>query len=181
MKDFEIIVYGRGGQGAKTCAQLIAESALIDGKYIQAFPEYGPERRGAPVRSFVRISDKPIRIHEPISTPDVVMVLDDKLFNNISALKEFNSTYIINTTKNKEDFKDLNKSKEIYTIDGSSISQELIKINNPSTVLIGRLIKITNIVTLDSVKNIIKKEFEKKGKLEVIEPNIKCLEKGYNY
>ncbi|MDD4469413.1 MAG: 2-oxoacid:acceptor oxidoreductase family protein, partial [Acholeplasmataceae bacterium] len=95
--------------------------------------------------------------------------------------KEFNSTYIINTTKNKEDFKDLNKSKEIYTVDGSSISQELIKINNPSTVLIGVLIKITNIVTLESVKNIIKKEFEKKGKLEVIEPNIKCLEKGYNY
>ena len=179
-ENFEIIVYGRGGQGAKTCAQLIAESALIDEKYIQAFPEYGPERRGAPVRSFVRISDKPIRIHEPISNPDVVMVLDDKLFNSISNLKDFNCAYIINTKKSKEDFKDL-RNKEIYTIDGSSISQELIKINNPSTALIGMLIKITNIVTLDAVKNIIKKEFEKKGKLEIIEPNIKCLEKGHNY
>jgi len=179
MKNFEIIVYGRGGQGAKTCAQLIAESALIDGKYIQAFPEYGPERRGAPVRSFVRISDKPIRIHEPISNPNVVMVLDDNLFSSISNLKDFNSIYLINTKKNKDDFKEI-KSKELFTIDGSSISQELIKINNPSTVLIGKLIKITNIVKINSVKDVITKEFEKKGKLEVIKPNIECLEKGYN-
>jgi pyruvate ferredoxin oxidoreductase gamma subunit len=182
MKNIEIIIYGRGGQGAKTCAQIIAESALIEGYNIQAFPEYGPERRGAPVRSFVRLSNKEIRSHNPITNPDLVIILDSGLFDVMEDLKNFKSIYLINTNKNKIDFKNIIKNtNEIYTIDGSKIALEEIKINNSNIVLIGSFIKIFNdIIKLNSVKKIIEKTFKKKNKEYLIKTNYNCLEKGYN-
>lgn len=183
MKDtFEIMIYGRAGLGAKTCAQLIADSALFDGKVVQAFPEYGPERRGAPVRSFVRISDKHIRVHEPITEPDLVIVIDSGLFKVLPALSKFDCSYIINSNNDKMYFKKFIKDeKKINVIDGSKISLELLKINNPNSVLIGAFVKLFKKIKYYSVEESIKKEFEKKGKKEVIEPNLLCLKKGFDY
>ncbi|MDZ7377543.1 MAG: 2-oxoacid:acceptor oxidoreductase family protein [candidate division KSB1 bacterium] len=103
----EVRWHGRGGQGAKTAALLLAEAAIAEGKYGQAFPEYGPERTGAPVRGFTRISDEPIRIHSAIQNPDVVIVLDQTLLDTIDVTEgtKPNSILIFNTTMTKEEIK----------------------------------------------------------------------------
>lgn len=182
MDNLEIIIYGRGGLGAKTCAQILAESALLSGKEVQAFPEYGPERRGAPVRAFVRISDKHIRVHEPITKPDLVIVIDDGLFSVMPELSGFDCDYIINTDKKKEEFKKFIKnSKKINVIDGSKISLEFLKLNNPNAVLIGAFVKLFKTIKYSSVEISIKTEFEKKGKEDVVLANLMCLKKGYDY
>lgn len=180
-ENFEIIIYGRGGLGAKTCAQLIADSALLDGKVVQAFPEYGPERRGAPVRSFVRISNKQIRVHEPITNPDLVIVIDCGLFSVIPTLSKFDCNYIINSDKDKAFFKKFLKEEKINIIDGSKISLELLKINNPNAVLIGAFVKLFGVIKYSSVEESIKAEFEKKGKINFIQPNLSCLKEGFEY
>ena len=176
MNNVEIIVCGRGGLGAKTCAQVIAESALLAGKEIQAFPEYGPERRGAPVRAFVRISDKPIRTSSTITNPSFVIVIDPGLFSVMPELNNHVCPIIVNTNKDKKEFKV--KTKDLYLIDASKISLEQLKSNNPNMVLIGVLLKLTNIIKFEDVKKVIEEEFTKKNKKELIEPNIACLKAG---
>lgn len=179
MDKTEIIVYGRGGLGAKTCAQVIAESALMSGKEIQAFPEYGPERRGAPVRAYVRISDKPIRTSSTIKEPSFVIVIDAGLFTVMPELNGFTCPIIVNTKKDKKEFK--TKTKNLYLIDASKISQEQLKSNNPNMVLIGVLLKLISIIKFEDVKKVIEEEFTKKNKKELIEPNVNCLKKGKDY
>ena len=176
MVNTEIIVYGRGGLGAKTCAQVIAEAALLAGKEIQAFPEYGPERRGAPVRAFVRISDKPIRTSSTITEPNFVIVIDPGLFSVMPELNNYTCPIIVNTNKDKKEFKV--KTKEIYVVDATKISLEQLKSNNPNMVLIGVLLKLTKVIRFEDVKKVIEDEFTKKNKKELIEPNINCLKIG---
>jgi pyruvate ferredoxin oxidoreductase gamma subunit len=181
---FEISIYGRGGQGAKTCAQIIAESSMLSDNYIQGFPEYGPERRGAPVRSFVRISNKKIRVHEPITNPDIVIVIDDGLFDLKEELRNFSCPIIINT--NKKTFSKT-KSKKLFLIDGSKIAMKNIKINNPNIILIGILakyletIKKSKLLKYKKIEEAITIEFKKKDKEYIIKPNLKCLKEGYEY
>lgn len=180
METLKISIYGRGGQGAKTCSQIIAEGALFSGKYIQAFPEYGPERRGAPVKSFVRISNKPIRTHEPITKPDIVLIIDGNLINVLEEIKEYTCPIIVNTNKEVS----FVKSKEIYKIDGTKISLEEIKINNPNIVLIGTLLKYLKNKDLDFIKykdiqKVITETFKNKRKEHFIEPNLNCLKRGF--
>ncbi len=178
--ELKITIYGRGGQGAKTCAQILAEAGMEARKFIQAFPEYGPERRGAPVKAFVRISDKQIRSHEPIKNPDFVIIIDGNLANVLEEINLYTCPVIINTNKKINKL----KSKENCLIDGTKISLEEIKINNPNIVLIGVLLKILekkkiNILKYKDVEKIIQKIFSKKGKEHLIKPNINCLKKGY--
>jgi pyruvate ferredoxin oxidoreductase gamma subunit len=185
-KNYEIIIYGRGGQGAKTCAQIIAEGGMYSGNKIQGFPEYGPERRGAPVRSFVRISNKPIRIHEPVTNPDCVIVIDSKLFDIKEELKNFNCPYIINSAEDPKIYKNKIKSKKVYLVNGSKIAREEIKINNPNIVLIGSLLKLLKkekkekLINYKKVEETIKNTFIKKGKEHLVKPNINCLKKGFD-
>lgn len=179
--ELKITIYGRGGQGAKTCAQIIAEAGMEAGKYIQAFPEYGPERRGAPVKAFVRVSGKEIRTHEPILNPDVVIVIDGNLINVLDEIKKYTCPIVINTNK---DIDKKIKSKEIYFIDGTKISLEEIKINNPNVVLIGSLLRILkekkiNVLKYKDVEKTIKNMFIKKRKEHFVVPNINSLKKGY--
>ena len=123
-KIFEIIIYGRGGQGAKTTAEIIAQGALLEDKFVQAFPEFGPERSGAPVQTFVRISDKPVKTREPVLNPDCFMVLDETLlgvFGDFDKLSE-NSFLIINTQKSEEEILKINIPTGIpyvFTLDDS--------------------------------------------------------------
>ena len=131
MKDLiEIRWHGRGGQGAKTASLLLADAAFNTGKYIQGFPEYGPERMGAPITAYNRISTSPIRVHSNIYEPDYVVVVDDTLLSAVdvtSGLKE-DGAILINTTKSIEEIKPLLKgyNGSVYTIDARKISEEAL-------------------------------------------------------
>jgi pyruvate ferredoxin oxidoreductase gamma subunit len=176
--NLNIIIYGRGGLGAKTLAQILGESLLLDGYNVLAFPEYGPERRGAPVKAFVRISKDKIRMHEPITNPDCVIVIDANLLSTLHGTKDYDAIYIVNTDK-KEIKKDLNK-KKAYFVSATKISLEKTKENNPNMVLLGVLCKLFNI-NLQIISKTIEEEFKKKGKENLVKPNLECLKAGYEY
>ncbi|MFH0763623.1 MAG: 2-oxoacid:acceptor oxidoreductase family protein [Candidatus Omnitrophota bacterium] len=182
----EIRWHGRGGQGAKTAALLFADAALAQGKYVQAFPEYGPERMGAPVASFDRISSKPIVLHSGVINPDIVIVLDPTLIDTVDIKEGIpdNGTIIINTEKLPADIKKelgISGSIKIYTVDASTISKETIGREIPNTPMLGALIKATGILDFNGMVEDTRKKLEKKfkSKPEVIEGNIKAIERAY--
>ena len=183
----EIRWHGRGGQGAKTAALLLGDAALASGKYIQAFPEYGPERMGAPVASFNRISSKPILLHSGVTNPDVVVVLDPTLIESVNITEGVpdGGTILINTDKSPRDIArelGLKGGIKLFTVDASTISKETIGRDIPNTPMLGALIKATGILDfkemLEDTKGKLQKKF--KSKPEVIEGNLKAIERAYN-
>ena len=178
----EIRWHGRGGQGAKTASLLLADAAFNTGKYIQGFPEYGPERMGAPITAYNRISQTPITIHSNIYEPDYVVVVDDTLLESVdvtSGLKE-TGAIVINTTKSADYLKKALKgySGEIYTIDARKISEEALGKYFPNTPMLAAIVKVSKIMTddelLEDMKGSFKHKFAKKP--EVIDGNMKALE-----
>ncbi len=188
MKDLvEIRWHGRGGQGAKTAALLFADSALSSGKYIQAFPEYGPERMGAPVTSFNRLSSKPILLHSGVINPDIVTVLDPTLMETVDVTEGMSQggVLIINTNKSSDEVRkefNIASSIKIYTVNASLISQETIGRDIPNTPMLGALVKVTGILDFKEMLEDMRRKLEKKfkSKPEVIEGNIKAIERSYN-
>ena len=183
---FEIRYHGRGGQGAKTVALLFAEAALSTGKYVQAFPEYGPERMGAPVQSFNRLSDEPITLHCAVTTPSIVVVLDPTLIDTVKVTEGLpdDGSIIVNTNLPASEMRkklDLKKAK-VYTIDASKIAQETIGLNIPNTPMMGALVKIVGFLELDGVladtRNKLQKKFAHKP--EVIDGNIESIKRAYH-
>lgn len=178
----EIRWHGRGGQGAKTASLLLADAAFNTGKYIQGFPEYGPERMGAPITAYNRISDKPITIHSNIYEPDYVVVVDDTLLDTVPVTAGLKSTgaIVINTTKNAEEIKKLLKGYEgkVYKIDARKISEEALGRYFPNTPMLAAIVKVAGVMTdeelLEDMKTSFKHKFAKKP--EVIDGNMKALE-----
>ena len=178
----EIRWHGRGGQGAKTASLLLADAAFNTGKYIQGFPEYGPERMGAPITAYNRISDKPITIHSNIYEPDYVVVVDDTLLESVpvtAGLKK-EGAIVINTTKSPEYLKEKLNGYDgnIYTIDARKVSEETLGKYFPNTPMLAAIVKVTGIMSdeafLEDMKGSFKHKFAKKP--EVIEGNMKALE-----
>ena len=174
----EIRWHGRGGQGAVTSIGLVAEAAINEGKFAQAFPSFGPERRGAPVLAFVRIDSKePIRIRAEITEPDVVVVLDPSLLrivNVTSGLNE-NGMLIINTKKSFQAIESEFKIKhKLATIDATKIARELLGVPITNTTMIGALIRATGVVKLESLIEPLQHRF---GRLA--ERNISAMKKAY--
>ena len=178
----EIRWHGRGGQGAKTASLLLADAAFNTGKYIQGFPEYGPERMGAPLTAYNRISDTPIRIHSNIYEPDYVVVVDDTLLESVdvtAGLKE-TGAIVINTTKSEDYLRKALKGYkgDIYTIDARKISEEALGKYFPNTPMLAAIIKVAKIMTdeelLADMEGSFKHKFAKKP--EVIDGNMKALE-----
>ena len=178
----EIRWHGRGGQGAKTASLLLADAAFNTGKYIQGFPEYGPERMGAPITAYNRISTSPIRIHSNIYEPDYVVVVDDTLLESVdvtAGLKE-TGAIIINTTKDCSELKPLLKgySGKVYTIDARKVSEEALGRYFPNTPMLASIVKVSGIMTeeefLEDMRGSFKHKFAKKP--DVIEGNMKALE-----
>ena len=166
----EIRWHGRGGQGAKTASLLLADAAFNTGKYIQGFPEYGPERMGAPITAYNRISDNPITIHSNIYEPDYVVVVDDTLLESVdvtSGLKESGAIVI------KKGY-----NGDIYTIDARKISEEALGRYFPNTPMLAAIVKVSEIMSeedfLEDMKGSFKHKFAKKP--EVIDGNMKALE-----
>ena len=178
----EIRWHGRGGQGAKTASLLLADAAFNTGKYIQGFPEYGPERMGAPITAYNRISDKPITIHSNIYEPDYVVVVDDTLLESVpvtAGLKK-EGAIVINTTKSPEYLKEKLNGYDgnIYTIDARKVSEETLGKYFPNTPMLAAIVKVTGIMSdeafLEDMKGSFKHKFAKKP--EVIDGNMKALE-----
>ncbi len=188
MKDLvELRWHGRGGQVAKTAALLFADAALASGKYIQAFPEYGPERMGAPVASFNRVSSKPILLHSGVTNPDVVVVLDPTLMESVNVVDGLpdDGALIVNTNKSTDEVKRLAKvpaNVRVFTVDASTIAKETIGKDIPNTPMLGALVKVSGWLDFNEMIQDTKKKLEKKFKTkpEVIEGNIKAIERAYN-
>jgi len=180
----EIRWHGRGGQGAKTAALLFAEAALATGKYVQGFPEYGPERMGAPVQSFNRLSDKPITLHCGITNPDYVVVLDPTLIKtvNVTAGLSDSGAIIINTEKSSDVMKkELGCRAKVFVIDASKIAKECFGKKIPNTPMMGALVKVTNFLEIVGVLEDTRKKLEKKfsHKPEIIDGNIKSIKRAF--
>ena len=183
MKDLiEIRWHGRGGQGAKTASLLLADAAFNTGKYIQGFPEYGPERMGAPITAYNRISTNPITIHSNIYEPDYVVVVDDSLLEtiNVTAGLKDDGAIVINSTKDGDYIRSKLKDYkgDIYKIDARKISMETLGKYFPNTPMLAAIVKVSKIMTdeefLNDMQGSFKHKFAKKP--EVIEGNMKALE-----
>ena len=177
----EIRWHGRGGQGAKTASLLLADAAFNTGKYIQGFPEYGPERMGAPITAYNRISTAPIRIHSNIYEPDYVVVVDDTLLEAVdvtAGLKE-TGAIVINTKKSKEYLQNILKGYKgkVYLVDAKAISEAALGKYFPNTPMLAAIVKVSNIMPeedfLKDMEGSFKHKFAKKP--EVIEGNMKAL------
>ena len=177
----EIRWHGRGGQGAKTASLLLADAAFNTGKYIQGFPEYGPERMGAPITAYNRISDTPITVHSNIYEPDYVVVVDDTLLDavDVTAGLKTSGAIVINTTKEPDEVKSKLKEYkgEIYIIDARKISMEALGKYFPNTPMLAAIVKVSKIMTdeefLSDMDGSFKHKFAKKP--EVIEGNMNAL------
>lgn len=178
----EIRWHGRGGQGTKTASLLLADAAFNTGKYIQGFPEYGPERMGAPITAYNRISDDPITVHSNIYEPDYVVVVDDTLLEtvDVTAGLKTNGAIVINTTKSEDYLKSVLKGYKgkVYTIDARKVSTQALGRYFPNTPMLAAIVKVTGIMNdedfLKDMEGSFKHKFAKKP--EVIDGNMKALE-----
>lgn len=181
----EIRWHGRGGQGAKTAALLFADAAVETGKYIQAFPEYGPERMGAPVFAFNRISDEPIMQHCGIKTPQIVVVLDPTLMETVDVtlgLPE-GGIVLVNTQKSAEEIKKQLKltTQKVYVVDASKISEDTLKRDLPNTPMLGALIKASGLLDFKAMLESVRHRLEYKfpNRPDVVDGNIEAIKRAY--
>lgn len=181
----EIRWHGRGGQGAKTASLLLAETAFDSGKFVQGFPEYGPERMGAPITAYNRISDERSSLHSNIYEPDYVVVVDATLLTAVSVTSGLKKegAIIVNTQKSPEEIKPLLEGYEgrVYTIDASSIAEdELGNRSLSNTSMLGAVITVSKVLPVDKFMADVKKSLDHKfaQKPHVIEKNMKALERG---
>jgi pyruvate ferredoxin oxidoreductase gamma subunit len=173
----EIVVYGRGGQGGVTLAELVAHAAIHEGKHAQSMPSFGPERRGAPVLAFLRVNDtERIKIRTEIAEPDVLVVLDPGLLavGDVVARLKPEGTAVINTKKSHAELKAQLGAKTVATVDAMGIAREVLGLPIVNTTMLGALIKATKIVALDSLDEPMNARFGK-----VATKNIEAMRRAF--
>ncbi len=178
----EVRWHGRGGQGVVTASDLLARASILEGKYVQHFPEFGPERRGAPVRAYTRISDEPIEVHCAVYNPDYVVVIDPTLVSNVSyimdGVKE-GGTVIVNSTKEgvpKELVEEVRKRKcRLYYVDATKIALDIFGRELFNTPMLGAFVKVSGIVKLDSVLKALEIRFSG----EILKKNVEAVRRAY--
>jgi pyruvate ferredoxin oxidoreductase gamma subunit len=179
----EIRWHARAGQGAVTAAKLVADTALELDQYIQAMPEYGPERMGAPIQAFTRLSDEPIEIHNNIEFPNVIVVLDESLLPIVDVASGLldDGTIIVNTCSAPSEVRralGLNHG-HVATVDASGISLATLKRDIPNTPMIGALAKVTGLFTLEQVADHLRHSFGKKFSEDVVNANVESVTRAY--
>ena len=180
----EIRWHARAGQGAVTAAKVVAETALSADQYMQAMPEYGPERMGAPIKAFTRISSEPIEIHNNIEFPDVVIVLDESLLDVVDVTEgvKDDGVVIINTCSPAGDVKKalgVADSVRVACVDASGIALDTIKRDIPNTPIVGALVKVTGVVDLGVFKGLLAKNLSKKFGQEMIDANYAAVDRAF--
>ncbi|HLC19214.1 MAG TPA: 2-oxoacid:acceptor oxidoreductase family protein [Thermodesulfobacteriota bacterium] len=191
----EVRWHGRAQQGVVTAAKLLGESCLRAGRYVQAFPEFGPERMGAPVRAYNRVSDEPIKLHCQVTNPRYVIIADPtligtKLSGGLEASGSVTdgaaeeAVFIVNTSKSPEEMRHAleldGRPAKVYTVDATKISIETIGRIMPNTPMLGALAKVTDVVILDDLIESFKDNYSKKYSPKVIEGNVKAMNRGYD-
>lgn len=182
----EIRWHGRAGQGVVTASELLAEAALKDDKYFQAFPEYGPERMGAPIKAYTRISDEPIDVHYQILNPEVVVVVNPNLLGVIDVTEGLaeDGIVIVNTSQTPEQVRTrlgLHSEKvKVLTVDATGIALQTIKRDIPATLMLGSIIRATGLVHLDNTLHLVEEKLGTKLRREVVESNLTALRRAYD-
>ena len=180
----EIRWHGRGGQGTVTAAKVLADACLSGGRHVQAFPEYGPERAGAPLKAYNRISDKKLRMHCPVLEPKVVSIVDATLIDAINvaegALED--AIFIVNTTKDPKDIREklgAKGSQKVICLDASKIAIECIGRALPNSPMLAAVCKATGLVALDALLEDVIKSFGKKFSQKIIDGNLEAVRRGF--
>ena len=179
----EIKVIGRGGQGGKTAAYILALAAFRQGYEVQSFPEFGPEREGAPVFSYTRISKEPIKVHFGIKNPDAIIVIDPSLIYEIDILEGIKKggKIIINSKEiPKTIAKKVPQGCELYYVDATRISIEFLGKNMPNTPILGAFSKVFNMLSFKMIADEFKEEFKAKLSEQSIEKNINSMKKAFD-
>lgn len=180
---FQIRLHSRGGQGAKTAGQILAEAIIANGQFAQAFSEYGPERSGAPMKTFVRLSDHPIRLHGEVENPDLVVVMDPSLATTINVLEglEPGGIILLNTPKTcEENCRLLGKgATQVRAVNATEIAIRLLGRDMPNTVLLGSMSKLLPGLPPEVVLEALMKRLGRKLSEEVVERNRQAFREGY--
>jgi pyruvate ferredoxin oxidoreductase gamma subunit len=180
----EIRWHGRGGQGTVTAAKVLADACLSGGRHVQAFPEYGPERAGAPLRAYNRISQQLLRMHCPVLNPGVVAVVDATLLDamNVAEGALDDAIFVVNTSKAPKEVREKIKAKtsqKVYTIDATKISIETIGRPMPNTPMLGAVAKASAVLGLDVLVDEVKGSFGKKFAQKIIDANLTAVKRGF--
>ena len=180
----EIRWHGRGGQGTVTAAKVLADACLSGGRYVQAFPEYGPERAGAPLRAYNRISSKELRMHCPVLRPQVVCVVDTTLLDGVNVAEGAieDAIFIVNSAKDPKEIRaklNAGSRQKVFTIDATKIAMECIGRALPNASMLGALCKVTGLVSLEHLLEDVRKSFGKKFSQKIIDGNIEATRRGY--
>ena len=183
-ENLEIRWHGRGGQGTVTAAKVFAAACLSGGRHVQAFPEYGPERAGAPLRAYNRIASEEIRLHCPVISPNIVVVVDATLLDSIDITEgaKDDAAFIINSAKDPKEIRIKIKAKptqRVITVDASKIAVETIGRTMPNAPMIGTVTKVSGLLNLESVLLDVKKSFGKKFSQKIIDGNLEATKRGY--
>jgi pyruvate ferredoxin oxidoreductase gamma subunit len=180
---FELVFIGRGGQGAKTAAEMIARYALKNGKYVQSFPDYGPERKGAPVRAFTRISSIDIRGCSSEANPNVLIIIDPTLLilnGTLFNIKE-GQVVLVNSDQSPESLKkELGFKGELYTVNATKIALDVMKSAITNTTMLGAFAKVTGYLNLEDLKKEIFEEFGKKLDEDVLNKNYLLTQRAFD-
>ena len=180
----EIRWHGRGGQGTVTAAKVLADACLSGGRHVQAFPEYGPERAGAPLKAYNRISNKVLRMHCPVLNPQVVGVVDATLLDavNVAEGATDNAVFVINTSKSPAEVRakmKLKDTQKVITIDATKIAIDCFGRAMPNSPMLGAVNKATGLVSLDHLLEDVKNSFGKKFAQKIIDGNLEAVKRGY--
>lgn len=180
----EIRWHARAGQGAVTAAKLVADTALMDGAYVQAMPEYGPERTGAPLKAYTRVCSEPIEVHNNITNPGIVVVMDDTLLDIVDVTEgiEADGVVVLNTEMPVDEARAklaVPDSVKVAVVDASGIAMDTIKRDIPNTPIVGALAKVTGVVPVDQVKERLRITFGKKFSPEMIDANLSSVDRAY--
>jgi 2-oxoacid:acceptor oxidoreductase gamma subunit (pyruvate/2-ketoisovalerate family) len=178
-KILEVRWHGRGGQGAWTASELLARAALNEGKYIQSFPEFGPERMGAPIRAFTRISDEPIQMHCAVYNPDVVAVIDSSLLKAVPVTEGLNDEgiLIVNSKEKPAKMREMLKieKRKVWTIPATEIAIKILNRPITNTAMLGAVARVTGIVSLESVEKAVSERFSG----SIMEKNVGVIKEAY--
>jgi pyruvate ferredoxin oxidoreductase gamma subunit len=183
-ENVEMRWHGRGGQGTVTAVKVFADACLSGGRYVQAFPGYGPERAGAPLRAFNRVSDKPLRLHCPVTKPNIVVVVDATLLDSVKITDGTpdDAAFIVNSSKDPKAIREKIKAKptqKIFTIDATKISIETIGRPMPNASLVGTVAKVSGLLSLEAALSDVKKSFGEKFPQKIIDGNLEATRRGY--